>query len=246
MRIKMMSCKNTIRRLLLFGFMSMSLASLAQNVDYGTWLGAELKHQISKKLTVGLNAELRVFDTLNKVDEFLIESAVKFNLIKHIDLIGFYRFSRSFDDDWGFFNEHRLTGGVVFWVKPGRFKISLQEKMQFGFKNIYQNGINILETKILRSKFITSYNIPKSKLNPYISAEVYYDLSPFNQMEFSKGRYKLGVEYDLKRKFSLDIFLQFQHKLNTQKQYNLFAVGFTIGYQIPAAKSENTLVEQLK
>ncbi len=224
-----------IQVVIFLSFLSLSLD--AQQPDFGTWLSYELKNDISKKWSWTLNAESRIAEKFSKISDFLFESGIKYNLVKHIDLIGLCRYSRSYEQDFGYINEYRFTGGTILWIKPGRFKLALQEKLQLGSSEVYSKGDNIVLSRNIRSKFAVSYNIPKSKVNPYLSAELFFDVSPYEKKEFNKERYKAGFEYNINKNYQLDIFLQYQQKLNSKNQNKLFVVGLAISYKLPSIKN---------
>lgn len=118
--------------------------------------------------------------------------------------------------------------------KVGRFEISLRERLQY----THTNSATIDETKYrweytdiiagtgelvpeterefkdakhnlsLRSRLSVKYDIPNSKITPFISAELYTKLNEWKG--YDKMRYRAGASYKINKKNSVSLYYLYQ------------------------------------
>ena len=116
---------------------------------------------------------------------------------------------------WG--SRHRFHVGVTGSLDLGRFGFSLRERYQYTYRPAatttrydFDNEwwedteVRAKHKHVLRSRLKIDYNIPKSKLTPYVSAELFNDLS------LTKSRFTAGADYTLKKKHTFGVFYRYQ------------------------------------
>jgi len=209
---------------LVAGFAIISITGYAQTRDYGLWTGAEVSQKVNKRLSFNLAGELRLRDTLSTLDELLAELGVGIKINSHFDLFGGYRIGRS-NEDYGFITNHRLTLGAKTDWDISRFKVGYNLRYEYEFAEGYYNGYNLEESKRIRSKVSLDYNLPKTKVSPYISAELFYDMSPYKEHEFSKVRYRVGANLPVNKRNAWEIFVQYQKNLNAKTRKSSIVLG---------------------
>lgn len=217
--------------------------SYSQETSYGLWVGAELKKELFDKVVVTLAPEVRTIDWFSTRDEVLVDAIVDFDVIKFLTVFGSYRISQFYDDKKDDrFIKQRFTAGLKSKVKLSRLRLGYQFRFQNDLLSKYTQGENLTVERNLRNKLIISYNIPKSKLTPYLSGELFYDISPEKQREFNKYRLRLGSAIPFSKRKALEVFIQFQKQLNAKKNDRQYTLG--LFYNFEFRKGTQQPVEQ--
>lgn len=133
------------------------------------------------------------------------------------------------------YSRFRAFVSVSASCELGRFKLSLRERYQFTWNDSVsiishkwrydkQSGQIVerpdkAETKwkatdnrrhVLRTRLQLSYDIPKCKVDPYASAELFNDLK--DGFSIQKTRLTAGLEYKIKKVHVLKLFYYYQHE----------------------------------
>ena len=98
-------------------------------------------------------------------------------------------------DRWG--HRYRLEGTLSARVQ--RVKLSLRERFQHTFDG-HRDEFR------LRSRAKFAYDIPKCKLEPYASAEMYNGLNKTEHFGVKRMRYRGGITLPLSERWEADIF----------------------------------------
>lgn len=200
------------------------------------WTGAEFDAPLSKKLQVTLSPEVRFTDQSQKIDDILFEANARIRWLKLFQTEFSYRFSRSYDDPGQYFNGNRLSAGFRSALDIGRFRFRNRLRYMHSLTNKYSFGYSIETRRYIREGLKISYNIRKSKLEPFVQAEIYYDLSPDRNHEFSRIRYRAGLELAVSKRSAFEIFFQLQDKLNTKNPLRTYALGMYYSFTLPRPK----------
>jgi hypothetical protein len=204
----------------------------SQETNYGLWAGAELKKELFDRLEVTLAPEVRTTDRFSTLDEMLVDAIVDFEAIKYLTVFGSYRISQFYDDKKDDrFIKQRFTAGLKSKVKLSRFRLGYQFRFQNDLLSKYTQGENLTVERNLRNKLSISYNIPKSKLTPYLSGELFYDISPEKQREFNKYRLRLGSTIPFSKRKAIEVFIQFQQQMNAKKNDRQYTLGLFYSFE---------------
>ena len=161
-----------------------------------------------------------VYDQIDGMPaQFYIDSLFDFNLTKAF---------------WE--SRHRISASLSAGLEVGRFKISLRERLQYTYscgkedvreKHRFVERYNMMtgdsskldtisfvsvdasEKTILRSRISVDYDIPHFKVDPFVSYEVFSDLS--NGETFEKGRLTVGAGFSLKKKHAFQFAYLWQN-----------------------------------
>ena len=76
----------------LLALMMMPLSSLAQSDDFGVWTSIGAEKKISKKLSVGMEAELRTRDDVSTLDRWSVGVDAQYKLTKWLKVSAGYSF----------------------------------------------------------------------------------------------------------------------------------------------------------
>ncbi len=228
----------------LFVVCSFQLA-MGQSRDYGLWTGAEVNSQVAKHLKLHLSGEVRLNDTLSNVDALLAKFGVSIKLNKHFGIIGEYRLGRQAESSNSYNTTNRFSLGAKTDWNMSRLKVAYQLRYDYEFTSVYSDGYNLDESKQLRNKAILSYNLPNTKVEPFVLCELYYDLSPYKEREFNKVRYRIGADIPMNKHHALEIFLQYQKKLNGKNNASSLVLGLFYSFEMKA-KNRPLEIEESK
>lgn len=132
------------------------------------------------------------------------------------------------------YTRHRATASLTGSFKLGRFKFSLRERYQFTHRMAAQcdraryyymyfppvieqwdenaelmvDDKKIKNDQKLRSRLSVSYDIKKSKFEPFAEIEIYNQLD--NAMRFDKIRYTVGTDYKVSKQTKFKLFYRYQ------------------------------------
>jgi len=230
----MIRFKSILKNILILSLIQLTNTVYTQEAR-SLWSGAELQLPFSKAFRVTLSPELRLTNEM-KVDEYILEAEAQLRIHKLFQPTVSYRFYRFYDDPGEYFNGQRLGIGVNSLVELGRFKVTNRIYYFHRIINRYGYGYSIETRREIREGLKLTYNIPKTKLEPFIQAEIYYDISPNRNHEFSKIRVRTGLEYPFNKRSSMDIFFQIQDKLNTNNPLRTYTIGIFYNYKFPMPK----------
>lgn len=215
---------------------AMSLPLFAQS-EGGLIASAEAEKKLGKKLTVGIEAEMRTRNDFKTLDRwnFGIGADYKFNKWLKGG-IGYNLLNQNFREDidykssgsynhwrpsyWGV--KHRLHASLTGSYKfQNGLKLSLRERWQYTYRpektvQRWDFDDEAWEDKVrsgkgknqLRSRLQIEYDRKGALLTPYASVELY------NSWNVEKIRYTIGTDFQLSKQHSLGVFYRFQNMKN--------------------------------
>ena len=152
----------------MLGVSSFSLR--AQEKDFATWANVGFEYKLKPAFTVSGGLEWRTKDDLGKTDRWGLKVGGSYKLLPFLKLGAGYEthYRNRGADGWKFRHRYRLEGTLSARVQ--RVKLSLRERFQYTFDG-HRDEFR------LRSRAKFAYDIPKCKLEPYASAEMYNGLN---------------------------------------------------------------------
>lgn len=233
--------------LIAFSLLLLSNRAISQEV-YGLWTGVEVTKPLSNSLSVSVVPELRMTSSPLRVDDMLLEANIAFKPLKWLQLVGGYRYSRFYESDFDDrFNGHRYSIAVQPKLELGRFTFSYRGQYQHSMIYWYDMGYSIETKDNFRNRLQISYNIPKTKIEPFVMGELYYDLTSAKQNEFNRLRARAGVTYPLNKRNEIEVFCQYQTKLNSNTPETSYVLGIFYSFSFRKSKpatNENIVVEE--
>ena len=221
--------KNTLTFLLI-----LLLAVQATAGDWGSSLGADVTKKILPKLSVSLEEEFRTRSDFSRIDRFSTSLELGYKPFSFLKVGGAYNLINLNHEKKGWEIRHRYyffaTGSYSF----GDFSVSLRER----FQSTKRQGVKETEKRanpklFLRSRLKVEYNIPKCKLEPYISAELYQPLNDKVSNKLEKVRYMMGTSYKLNKKNSFDFFYRYTNYTgddDDDTDTNMIGIGYSFKF----------------
>lgn len=227
---------------LIFASTLLIVTNASSQVARTLWSGAELQLPFTKAFRVTFSPELRLTDE-KRIDDFILEAEAQLRIHKLLQPTISYRYYRFYDDPGEYFNGQRLGAGINSSVELGRFKLTNRIYYFHRLINRYGYGYSIETRRELREGIKITYNIRRTKLEPFVQAEIYYDISPDRNHEFSRVRIRTGLEYPFSKRSSIDLFFQMQDKLNTSNPLRTYTIGIFYNYKLPTPKPKSVDIE---
>lgn len=183
---------------------SVFLGSLNLKAQVGTWVSLSAEKKLVKKVSLEGNVQLRELDFTNKIDKYVAELGVNFNLPKGFETSIFYRYNSSYKKKSDLYEPtHRFYGNINYSKK-------LSKKLELGYRFRYQNqfkddtnGELASDKSYLRNKIELEFP-NKSNFKPSIGADFFYQIG----YTFDQVRIKAGTTYKInkRQRISADIF----------------------------------------
>ncbi|MBO7495598.1 MAG: DUF2490 domain-containing protein [Salinivirgaceae bacterium] len=202
----------------------------AQNTDFQTWSSIGVKKKISKKLSVTVEEELRLYNNSTAFGKDNVSASATYNLHKKLRVGGGYRYSRVNNFDDGYSNAHRLMLNVTLRHKSeSDIVFSLRER----FQTDWSSAPHEYATMYLRHKLQAAYSSKEHPWGPYVNVEFSQSLNNPAQNGIDRIRAMAGCEYSLLKHFDVDFAWGYQYTnrpLKKAKKASILAIGITYGF----------------
>ena len=164
----------------------------AQERDFTTWASTGFKYKVKPAFTLSGKLEWRTKDNLDKTDRWGLDIGGAYSVLPFLKVAAGYEVHY-----WKFRHRHHFDGTLSTRVQ--RLKVSLRERFQHTFDS---NGDEFR----WRSRVKLAYDIPKCKIEPYASVEMYNGLNRGERFDVQRMRYRGGVVLPLSSDWEADIF----------------------------------------
>ena len=220
----------TLCAILLLMFTSVVCAQ--ESNDFGIWTSAAVEKKLDKKWSTEAEAGLRSRNDSRTIDRWSFGVAVNYKLQQWLTASAGYvllydnnvekischddgTYNRWRPSYWGV--RHRFNVSVTGKFSFGDLQISLRERWQYTCRPEQEADrfdFDIMEWEkktvdgkcrsILRSRLQAEYDIPKCKVDPYVSVEL------FNGMTLQKVRYSVGADWKILKKHVVGVGYRYQ------------------------------------
>lgn len=217
--------------LVLVLFFSGTVTAGAREKDYGAWVALDVSKDITKRFTLELEEEVRLFKSFGELDRFSTSLSGDYEIAKWLKAGAGYMWiinHKVKSDTWD--HRHRYFLFLQGRQKLGRVTFSLRERYQSTFVKEESDdlGFEFVSRNILRSRVMAEYDIRNHKLEPYASAEMYTSLHKSGGHEINGMRYTLGAEFPVSGKMDLEPYVRLDQELNVKNPVSLFVVGVSL------------------
>ncbi len=193
--------------------------SQAVENDFQTRTELQLSFSPVKKLRITFIPELRLDESFN-IDKSLLETELRYKLVKDFALSGSYRFIINPRDTKSTEYLHRFAFAADYSRSIKRWEPSFRIK----YTNYTEDASN---GEFLRYRAKLEYDIKNFKLTPYVRAEGFHDLA---ENEMYKMRYALGGRYKLNKKNSVKIGYMLDYYLQDYRNKHIITIGYRLKF----------------
>lgn len=171
----------------------------AQDRDFTTWASTGFKYKVKPAFTLSGKLEWRTKDDLNKTDRWGLDVGGSYSVLPFLKVAAGYEihYRNRGESGWKFRHRYHFDGTLSTRVQ--RLKLSLRERFQHTFDS---GGDEFL----WRSRAKLAYDIPKCKIEPYASVEMYNGLNRGERFDVQRMRYRGGVVLPLSSDWEADVF----------------------------------------
>ena len=203
--------------------------AFSQVKDAGLWSSVNLEKKITQKLTAGLSEELRFNENITELGTAFTEIGVDYKFYKFVSLGISYRFIQKRRVDDFYSTRHRYNIDLSLKYKIKKISVSLRERFQTQYADVNTSEDGKIAERYLRNKLTLKYDLDK-KYTPYISCELFYQLSNPEGNEFDNIRYAAGFNYEFNKKMSVDLFYLINKEFHVNDPWTEYISGIGFNY----------------
>lgn len=219
-----------------FGLLLLVLpCSAQQSNDAGMWATLSIQHALSKKVNFVIDQEFRLKENYQRINLFYTNIGVDYKMNKFIKISPTYRAIQKKRLEGTYSYRHRLMLDVTVKKKFNKFTLSERVRYQAEVQDLYTSKKGKLYEQFLRFKTDLKYSATE-KITPYFSCELRYQIhaprgdGPRYDNGFHRIRNALGLEYELNKKNSMNIYYLYQTEFNISTPESIYILG--IGYTL--------------
>ncbi|WP_418696466.1 DUF2490 domain-containing protein [Bacteroides sp.] len=203
-----MTLRNTVNGsrfyFLLIVLISLSQQSLrAQDGELATWANVGAKYEVAPAFAVIGGLEWRTMDNLGRTDRLGLEVGGIYTVLPFLKFGAGYEmhYRNRVDAGWKLRHRYYIDGTVSTQVQ--QVKLSLRERFQ-------SNVAGDKDKLRLRSRLTLAYELRNSKIEPYVSVEMYNSLARAEHFDVKRMRYRGGIALPLSSRWDADVFYCWQ------------------------------------
>ncbi len=197
-----------------------SLNAQTVEKEWQTRLAAKASFDIIDNLSFEISPELR-FDNEFKLDKYLLEGELEYEILKNISAGAGYRFlaNKKNSGDTEYLHRYKFYAG---------YKTKI-ERWKPGFKLTYADYSDDEEedSEFLRPKISLEYNIAKSKITPEVEIEYFYQIPT---SDWYKVRYGINLDYKINKKNYINLGYKLDYYLNEYFNRNIIEVCYKLKF----------------
>lgn len=181
----------------------------AQDSDFVTWNKMKARHDVSSRIELSGDIEMRTRDALDEIDRWGFGVGASVRLLPFLKADGGYELHYRNRGADGWKTRHRYYAGASGTLKTGRWTLSLRERFQHTF-----DGRGTDEFRI-RTRLKATYKV--TTWSPYASLEQYHGLGKDRWFHATRFRARGGIEAKLSSLWAADVFYCYQHESDKDK-----------------------------
>lgn len=215
--------------LFVFYFFFTSLNCYSQVNDAGLWASVNLDKKVTQKLTFSLSEELRFNENVSELGTAFTEIGADYKFYKFVSLGISYRYIQKKRVDDFYSIRHRYNIDLSLKYKLKKINLTLRERFQTQYADVNTSEDGKIAERYLRSKLTVKYDLGK-KYIPFISCELFYQLSNREENEFDNARYAAGFKYEFNKKMSIDLFYLINKEFHVNDPWTEYVTGIAFNY----------------
>lgn len=225
--------KNNIIRLIVFLLIWPPKLEAQKQDHIAHWTEMGIEMGITNNLELELSEEFRYLINEQEMDRCKTRLGLSYDLYKFLSIGAGYTWTYlNKYEDKQFFHRHRISGFIKIKKDLGPLEISLREKIQINYLNKEKEDADYSPENNLRTRFSINYNIPNSKLEPWIQAQIRHQLNNPKKNEMDNYRLAAGIEFPLSKHLKMDTFLQLDQEENRKNPEKTWVIGTNLKFNL--------------
>lgn len=200
-----------------FYFSLLCFMSVKSQTDVGLWSNIAVEKELSKKMELQLEEELRFNQNVTRLNSLLTELSFKYKFNKYYSLGASYRFTYYTKNSFG--NRFTLSNQVQYKIED--FTLNYRFNFQTDFSTIDPIEYKIRNRLGIDYKFNKHWEIG-------VKGELFYSIY-YDRNIFDRYRFSFGVDHKLNKHHKLSSSLMFQREFNVPNPEADVVIG--LGYK---------------
>lgn len=198
--------------------------------DFEIWSGITLKKNISKKIRLYLQEEIRFNNNALQIKRYLTDVGGRYELNDLIRIGLYYRFSMSNRTVY-YEPVHKIYSDVELVKDINRFGLKLRGRIQYARNT---KTIDVYEKNIWynRNEITVEYNIRKTRFTPFIEHEQFIPLNNPWLKGIDKYRLQAGTEIYINPKLDISVSYLYQRERNLKSRENHYILITRLSYKL--------------
>lgn len=205
--------------------------------EVGAWTGLQADVPITKKWKTGIEFQSRFDQDLTRLNTVFLSPYLNYELTNFVETEYSYRFTMD-PGKTEFSQRHTLDltfGNLIdFFSEDSRFSLDTRLRGTYEYFPQDQN-----ETE-LRLKGVLKYNLKGTKIEPYLSSELFYrfqDQIIYTANEvttreaINTWRLRAGLSIPLSKRHELKTFYLFQDRIGSDKIEHIFGLKYAYNFR---------------
>ena len=211
-----------MKRILVSIFIFSSFFLFSQENDFQTWNSLSINKKLSKKSDLIYKFGLRFRENSSILSKQFYEVKYKYSIIKRVAFSTGFRYS----DNW---DKKRIINRSNRFFLDVLYKDKLNKRLSFSLRNRLQSqGFYYDYNLIFRQKFSLNYNIRKTKFDPSISTEYFYNLDE----GINKLRSGISFTNKITKNLDFDFGYKIQNEFGLTKANTFYILECKISYDL--------------
>ncbi len=206
-----------------------------QTTDWRLWTDVGVEKQLSKKWTLGIEAEYRWKNDISATDQIRGSVDVSYRLNKYVKFGAGYELiadKKQKKDIFAYRNRFMVQATGSY--KLARFTVSWRPRLQTTILGDSETNKKVGSDNynwVIRNRFGLKYNIPKVPITPYTHFEIYNRLFSDLSSHY-KNRFSVGIEFNPGKHHSFDLGYKLDNEVFISQKYrfNIINIGYTFSF----------------
>ena len=211
-----------MKRILVSIFIFSSFFLFSQENDFQTWNSLSINKKLSKKSDLIYKFGLRFRENSSILSKQFYEVKYKYSILKRVAFSTGFRYS----DNW---DKKRIINRSNRFFLDVLYKDKLYKRLSFSLRNRLQSqGFYYDYNLLFRQKFSLNYNIRKTKFDPSISTEYFYNLDE----GINKLRSGISFTNKITKNLDFDFGYKIQNEFGLTKANTFYILECKISYDL--------------
>ena len=220
-----------ILAMLLVGMLP-SFAQSERSSDFGAILSAKYDADLTRKLSLEIEEELRFDHNCTQLDRWLNSVTLEYPFLHnrmHVGITG--GAIRRYNDKGYFENRARVGLDVNYAETFRRFKFSYRSRLMTTFRDERMGDYSVNPKMYWRNRFQVAYQRPNSRFKYSLSTELHWFLNNPQASIVDNLRTVLTLDYRLSRRQTISLSARMDNDIQVKEPVDRFYLGLTYHYK---------------
>jgi len=198
--------------------------------DILLWSGIGIKKEITKKIDLTVEKEIRLHKNITLIEEQFTETKLSYKLPFNFELGAGIRWIIENSSNDNIKRKYRYDFNLLYEYELHKFDLEYRFKIQNKNEDFFKFDVPYKNTLSYRNRIEVKYNSKIFNSKPYISSELFLRDDEYEKTYFNKIRFIFGAKYYINKNNSVNIYYQIERELNSILPYTYYCLG--INYKI--------------